>query len=387
MLHPLVTCVALPFALLAQAPDLPSTPLPTIAWDAASARLIAAGGDYGRMVRLGDGRVACVYDRDRQIWIRHSPDGGEQWGEPIRVAVEPECWLTNADLLPLADGRLLYFWNERPIAAVRRGNRPAPPGQTGRPFRIRVAISTDHGETWSEPRTLYEAGESFGDGCWEPAAVQLRSGEVQVYFANEGPYRESDEQEITRLRSRDGGATWGPPERVAYRPGHRDGMPAPLVLLDGRSVVVAIEDNGLAGDRFKPVIVRVPGEGDAPPAPESGESPDRWGALAEPLDPSWYGGAPGLRRLPSGLTLLSYQESPDGSLEHSRMAVCVGDRHVRGFTNKTYPLPDATAGPQLWNSLFVRDAEVVTAVLTATIDGVRGIWAVDGRVIEAPPEP
>ena len=367
--------------------------LPTITWDSATLRLIERGGDYARMARLADGSIACVYDRDRKMWIRHSTDEAMSWTEPILVAEEPECWLTNADLLPLKDGTLLYFWNERPIAAVRHQHRQAPAGLLTRPFLIRMSRSTDSGRTWSKPQTLYTAGLTFQDGCWEPAGLQLPSGKVQVYFSNEGPFPTTAEQEIALLRSRDGGRTWSKAERIALRKDHRDGMPAPLLLAGGRGVVVAIEDNGYAGGVFKPVIFHTSLSDSWRSGVIDGESRKRWGALEEPLAPACYGGAPCLRQLPTGETLLSYQENPTGSLEGCRMAVCVGNRDARGFTNKTYPLPAPTEGKQAWNSLFVKNAKTVTAVSSATLNGVRGIWAIDGRVSrdlpglsEKPPE-
>jgi hypothetical protein len=382
----LLSVTALTFVLSGslQAGEEAGSSLPTLTWDAASLRLVAEHGEYGRMVRLDDGRIACDYDRDRRMWIRHGDELGVRWGEPVLVAGEPVCWLTNADLLPLRDGTLLYFWDERPVAALAYQHRPAPPGRLTQPFRIRMARSADRGRTWSPPRTIHIAGPSYQDGCWEPAAVQLPSGEVQVYFADESRFTETAEQEIARLRSRDGGMTWGQAERFSLRAGHRDGMPAPLVLAGGRGVVVAIEDDGLTGGRFKPVVIAPPVDRDGRAAGVGGDSPGRRGALAVPLDPAWYGGAPCLRQLPSGETLLSYQESADGSLARCRMAVCVGDRDARHFTHKTYPLPPGLRGNQLWNSLFVNDARTVTAVSTTTVNGVRGIWAVAGHITQGP---
>lgn len=164
-------------------------------------------------------------------------------------------------------------------------------------------------------------------------------------------------------------------------------MPAPLVLAEGRGIAMAIEDNGYSGGRFKPVIVGTTLQDCWRSATVGADSPRRWGALAEPLDPQWYGGAPCLRQLPSGETLLSFQESADGSLERCRLAVCVGDGDARRFTNKTYPLPVSPKGNQAWNSLFVKDANTVTAISTATIDNTRGIWAIDGRVVRSATQP
>lgn len=78
-------------------------------------------------------------------------------------------------------------------------------------------------------RTLCQAGHEFANGCWEPSAVLLPSGEIQLFFANEGPYTHSDEQEISLLRSYDNGYSWSHhPETVSFRSGRRDGMPALL---------------------------------------------------------------------------------------------------------------------------------------------------------------
>ena len=176
--------------------------LPTITWDAGSVRLVAENGEYRRMVRLDDGRIACVYDRDRRMWIRHGDERRTLWGAPVLVSEEPECWLTNADMLPLRDGTLLYFWDERPVAALAFQHRAAPPGRLTRPFRIRMARSADRGRTWSPPRTIHTAGPSYQDGCWEPAAIQLPSGEIQVFFADESRFRITAEQEtLARWRN------------------------------------------------------------------------------------------------------------------------------------------------------------------------------------------
>jgi hypothetical protein len=369
---------ALPSLLFLTAACAPTRP-PTISWDQATLRLIDRGGSYGRMARLADGTIACAFDRDSKMWILHSLDDGRTWSDAILVAQDPDCWLTNADLLPLADASLLYFYDERPHLAVKYQNNATPPVALTRPFRIRMARSNDNGRTWSPPQTLYSGGTNFHDGCWEPAAVQLPSGEIHVYFANEAVFPNSDEQEIALLCSRDNGRTWSDAQRVSYRKGHRDGMPAPLVLAAARGIVVAVEDNGI-DDAFKPAIVFTSLKNNWRDSPVTGESPRRRSALAQPLPRTCYAGAPCLRQLPSGFTLLSFQESPDGTLEHCRMAVCIGDRDACGFTNKTYPFPPPTRGNQLWNALFVKDATTVTAITSATFDGVHGLWSIDGQV-------
>lgn len=343
--------------------------LPRIDWHPASLTLIQADGKYARMIRLDDGRIVCACDVQGRIQLRHSSDGGASWQAPILVAEWEGGRLTNAELLQLHGGALLCLYNERPS-----GN--AAPGT---PFSISIARSEDRGATWQPPRRIYSAGDQFGDGCWEPAAIQLSSGEVQLFFANEGPYRASDEQEITLVRSADDGRTWSRPEQVSFRPHARDGMPVPLVLHGGRGVAVAIEDNGLSG-AFKPAIVFSTAADNWRSGSRGPAATDRWGALTEPLPPHVYAGAPYLRQMPSGETLLSYQQSETGELNAAYMLVSIGNAEAKNFGPGVRPFPP-TERAQLWNSLFVKDDETVIAVTETAVDGVYGIWSVQGRFI------
>ncbi len=211
--------------------------------------------------------------------------------------------------------------------------------------------------------------------------VLLPGGEIRLFFANEGPYRNSNEQEIAMARSLDGGATWSAPRAVGFRPGHRDGMPVPLLLRDGPGIAVAIEDNGLRG-RFKPAILMLPpSKPDA--APVGPDDPRRWGALASPLPPKVYAGAPYLAQLPSGETLLVCQSDAGGRAE-PRPVVYVGSAKACRFLNPGVPfdLPPDVGG--LWNSLFVKDVKTVVVLSTTRIGGVPGLWSVEGRVVRRP---
>lgn len=180
------------------------------------------------------------------------------------------------------------------------------------------------------------------------------------------------------LRSRDGGKTWSGKETVSFRKGSRDGMPVPMLVPQAKGIVVAIEDNGLRGT-FKPVIVASSWAGGGwTDGPVDGVSRKRWEALADPLPARAYGGAPYLCRLREDLTVLSFQLAENGRIEDSRMAVCVGNGRAQDFGKTSHPFPDG--GRQLWNSLFAKDHDTVTAISEATVDGVRGIWTIDGQV-------
>ena len=142
------------------------------------------------------------------------------------------------------------------------------------------------------------------------------------------------------MQSHDNGATWDRPKTVSFRAGRRDGMPVPLLLAGGKGIVLAIEDNGLNG-AFKPVIIHTSFEDNWDQPFAGGDSPRRWGALEPPLPASVYAGAPYIRQLPGGETVLSVQSGEgrpsESVLDHTQMVVYVGDNQARGFTNKSVP--------------------------------------------------
>jgi len=338
-----------------------------IEWDPESLTLLEAPAGYGRVIRLGAGTLLACFGKGGRVHVSTSSGDGRTWSPPRLVARFEHGIAANPELLELASGNLLCMYNERPTGDAH-------------PFAIMVMRSADGGRTWSRPERVYAAGSTRKDGCWEPAAVELPGGEVQLFFANEGPYRKSNEQEITMLRSRDGGVTWGQPVTASFRAGSRDGMPVPLVLRGGKGIAVAIEDNGIRG-RFKPVIVHSPLEGSWR-SPVGGSSPSRWSALAKPLPPDVYAGAPYLRQMPSGETILSAQVNSAGRAE-PHMVVWVGDARARGFANPSIPFDVPADVPCLWNSLFVKDEDTITAVAGTTMRGRRGLWMIDGRLVRA----
>ena len=343
---------------------------PRLVWDPSTLVLVQRGGGYGRMASLPNGEILCSFETRGASWVRHSPDGGRTWGPEIKVAESAYGTAANPELLILRDGTILLFYNERPRDQIH-------------PFAIKAIASRDNGRTWTDDREIYLAGTSGGTGCWEPAAVQLPSGEIHLFFANEKPYPNTAEQEITLMRSFDSGQTWSDPERVSFRPGHRHGMPVPLILAHNLGYVLAIEDNGMAG-RFKPAIIRSPVSQNWRMPAEDGASERRWPALSVQLPEHVYAGAPYLRQLPGGETVLSVQSAEgrivEGTHERSRMVVYIGDSQARNFVSPSYPfdVPDASSG--LWNSLFIKNSGTVTAISGTEVNGIRGIWAIDGRI-------
>lgn len=355
--------------VLAVAQSAPKAPR-QIVWDKATLTLIQPGGLYGRMVRLTSHVILCAYESGGKSWVCASRDDGKTWQKPILAAQFAYGSAANPELLRLQSGTLLLFTNERPNDGTHH-------------FAIALAVSRDSGATWKPRPEIYLAGVEGRAGCWEPSALQLPSGEIQLFFANNFPHPGTDDQEISLCRSLDNGTTWSAPKTVSYRAKHRDGMPVPLLLRDNKGIVIAIEDNGLTSRyALQPAIIYTSMRDNWKEPFADGGSPRRWGAVVPPLPPDVYAGAPYVRQLPGGETVLSCQMGQPGAGDrHPRMTVYVGDTQARNFAGLTLPfdVPNQDGGA-FWNSLFIKNADTVTAITSTQIGGVGGLWAIDGHV-------
>ena len=334
-----------------------------IEWDPASLRLVSEKSAYARIIRLRSGDLLCCYQRAGQIHVRRSRDDGDSWGGEVTVTDYRHGVAANPELRQLNDGSVLLCYNERPRVE-------------GRPYAIMTGTSKDEGRTGGAAERLFTAGLTKDEGCWEPVALQYPDGEVQVFFANEKPYTRTNEQEVSMISTREPSKVW----TVSRRDNARDGMPVPCLLNDGQTVVIAIEDSkwGDRPGRMKPAILYSTvktrwREGTIP-----GDGRRRHYALKETLSPMAYLGAPYIVQMPAGATVLSAQlEDEDGV---QQMVVYLGDDKARGFTNGSRPFPMAGVAAGRWNSLFVKNDDTITAISGTRINGVSGIWTIDGSV-------
>ena len=358
-------------------------PYPRIFWDTASRRTVFSSGGYARLIQLQDGRLMAVCEHSG-IDIAFSSNMGKTWTAAKRIVTNtnntPNCV---PDLIQLHDGTIVVGYNPR----------PSEPYTEDRRFGIRCKRSTDNGRSWSDEIFVNDASYTFQDGCWEPAFLQLPSGELHLYFADEGPYTTNGDQQISLCRSFDGGQTWTKAQKICYRQGFRDGMPVPILLQPAQEIVVAIEDNGWGYGDFLPTTVRTTLQNNWQNYWVSATDKNRDCSLNFDFCPVATGGAPYLRQLPSGETVISHQ-SPYANDGKIQMRVAVGNNQARDFRAVSTPFGEAQHNPQgLWNSLAVIDTGVVVAVSgiggkiemikgypTRQLHAAFGHPAVDGRL-------
>ncbi len=341
-----------------------------IEWDKSTMQRLGSGG-YCRLTRLSNNDVLVTYNNV----VKRSSDEGRTWSEPVEVfkswtaerdGLQTLVNIANLEIVELSSGRLVAGCNYRPVEAEIT------------PFAIAVAISEDKGLTWSEPKVIYEAQPRFIDGCWEPAFLELPSGELQCYFANEGPYTESSEQEISRLSSIDGGESWSDFTTVSFRADRRDGMP--VAILYGDDILVSIEDNYIG--KLKPYIVKS-SLSDNFSQPVYADSPNRYSALKTPLADTVYAGAPYIVAMVSGEIVLSYQttENRNSKWELSTMEVAISDDGGKSFYNASRPFDVPLSCEAKWNSVAVWDSTRVAALASTNFAGL-GVetWLILGEI-------
>lgn len=209
--------------------------------------------------------------------------------------------------------------------------------------------SRDHGQTWSEPETVY-----LGP-TWEPYLAQLESGEVQIYFTHIAPKMAIEDTAhssgVGLLRSFDQGRTWRPhvtgypyeAQRIAqqYRMDSDEGvkiftdqMPTTLETGPGGEIALAVESK-IANDPFHISIIHTHDNWPIDLGLDEEGPSDR-------EDNIFVGAAPYLGRFSTGETVLAYNTS-------SRQHVRLGDAEARTFGEPQIFLP----GTGYWGTVEV----------------------------------
>ncbi len=346
----------------------------SIKWLEDTTQKIALKGGYPRMIKTNNGSLLVAYENYLgDIESKFSFDDGQTWSDSKTVFKHfmhqnVVVKMSNPELILLADGGILMACNYRPSK------------DEAYPYSIVLRRSTDQGNTWGPIISLYKGEPRFRDGCWEPSFLQLPSGEIQVYFANEGKYLASNEQEIAIIRSLDGGITWSEhPEQVSFRDKRRDGMPVPTVVND--EILLVIEDNKQG--EFKPYILKNRLI-DNWKSPVLGDTNNRYYALQEKFEDSVYIGAPYILALPNGCLAISYQTSYNrgSDWELSTMEVATASSATERFTNRSNPFDIPANRHGKWNSIMLLNDSIIIALTSSNLDGKEvAPWMVKGKII------
>jgi hypothetical protein len=160
-------------------------------------------------------------------------------------------------------------------------------------------------------------------------------------------------------------------------------MPVPVYLPKTKRVVFSIEDNGFVN--FKPYIIRSSANGTWPETVKA-TSLSRNYALKDSLDEKVYAGAPYLRVLKNGNSILSYQSTqyrqPPHTVQNAEMVVVVGDAEARNFTNPTVPFQIAAGKTGLWNSITVLKDDTIIALTSTNAYSRNGeVWMIKGKLV------
>jgi sialidase-1 len=123
------------------------------------------------IVRTRSGRIVAAirnHGEDNAIWTTWSDDSGKTWVPARKSAMIGHP----ADLMQLADGRLLCTYGQR----TARHNDPAG---------IRATFSTDNGETWQVDKEVTIRQDFLNLDIGYPESMQLPDGRIlTVYYFN-----------------------------------------------------------------------------------------------------------------------------------------------------------------------------------------------------------
>lgn len=302
---------------------------------------------YPRIKELSDGTLLMSFMNDNYGWdvlVRRSEDGGKTWSDARMIrkrydesssAGKDEVVFVNPDFIELQDGRIMMAYQWR----YKKGYNDIP--NTNMNCGIEIMFSEDMGQTFSAPRRIYTGR------CWEPAMLQLPSGEIQMYITDSHETLKGVSQPCTILiRSLDNGVTWQGKKSCTYADGEivsrtieerctADGMPTGVWLDGNYGIAVPLE---VWSGKYKmdqtPVVVRT----DADSNWHSDQSIRREGGpeypLKKQLNKDFIGFGPYSTKLPTGeMVVLS-----NGTYKNREgVWVFIGNQHADDFRYATTP--------------------------------------------------
>ncbi len=279
---------------------------------------------YVRIKELSDGSFIMLFNELKNgdgVRMLTSTDG-VNWGGYATV-FEPSATkkYANPEAIVLKNGDVLACAAWRLIPDYLTNNSKGG---------IEIKRSTDNGKTWTE---AYNVSTGL---AWEPYFLQLRSGEIQLYWTNTTRYNlpsgNNTSTGTALLRSYDNGITWTGNPNIPYSGQvvakqkteyydhvqfYTDQMPVAVELQNG-TIALSLESR-LDRDGNCYVSMAYSKDNWAESIPKNGVGP------ADKQENMHRGGGPYLAQFPSGETVLKYSYS---TVYH----LVLGDPEARTFT-------------------------------------------------------
>ncbi|MBE6640117.1 MAG: exo-alpha-sialidase [Ruminococcaceae bacterium] len=352
---------------------------------------------YTRLKQLPDGSYILLYNDEHNgkgVRMLRSEDG-VNWGEYSTVFAQySDKVYANPDALVLQNGDILCCAAWRHTGSYYRN-----PSKGG----ISIKRSTDNGKTWGKEQVIF-----IGIN-WEPYMLQLRSGEIQIYWTNTTcyvlPSCNNTSTGTAILRSYDNGYTWTGDLSKVYSGQvvakqatelidgvqfYTDQMPVAVELQNG-TIALALESRLNRNNTYR-ITMAYSSDNWAESIPLDGEGP------ADKLTNHFVGTAPYIAQFPSGEVILRYSRLNTSTLhladptghnfttktvkldnmkywgcielvdnKHTAV-VCSTTRYNEGKENELFRL--TTQKVNLNHTLFIKDVDI-------TVDGNSAEWGTD----------
>ena len=335
---------------------------------------------YPRIKRLSDGALLMSFENDHfgwDVYVRRSEDDGKTWSDAtllvqsapaVSTVGEDTKVYVNPDFIELSDGRILLAYQWR----YKKGYNDLP--HTNENCGIEVMFSSDGGRTFTAPIEVYRGR------CWEPALLQLPSGEIQMFITSSQELIDNmSAPQTVIIRSLDGGKTWQGKEccgiddneviaRTVDSRSTYDGMPSGVWLDDGNGIAVPMEVwHGKYVVDQTPVVVKTDAETNWHRDLESirKNGGPEW-PLKKQVNKDFYGYGPYSTKLGTGEMVILSNGQYKGV---QGIWTFIGDKKADNFTNATSPFDG------YWGSIdYIGDNKVIATgtVKYSTDNGARG---------------
>lgn len=228
-----------------RAPEPAAYTIPTIDLSDQQDRQVVVDREQGQYlghpttVLLEDNRtMLCVYPKGHgrgAIVYKRSLDAGKTWSERLPT---PATWATSREVPTIhrvmdAEGvkRLIMFSGLYPV---------------------RMAVSADDGQTWSELDPIGDFGGIVTMGCVE--GLETGDGHYMALFHDDGRFFKGSGKAgrffVYKTLSTDGGLTWGKPEVIATHASAHLCEPGIIRSPSGKQLAVLLRENSRQHNSF-----------------------------------------------------------------------------------------------------------------------------------------